>query len=62
MSSFPGGQYPHQAEFYRAAVELLVSRWGESEVRNMIIIMIVISHHQVIIISDDMEWCRQEIR
>ena len=62
MSSFPGGQYPHQAEFYRAAVELLVSRWGESEVRIMIIIMIVISYHQVIIISDDMEWCRQEIR
>ena len=63
MSSFPGGQYPHQAEFYRAAVELLVSRWGESQVRIMIIIiMIVISHHQVIIISDDMEWCRQEIR
>ena len=62
MSSSPGGQYPHQAEFYRAAVELLVRRWGKSEVRIMIIVMIVISHHQVIIISDDMEWCRQEIR
>ena len=62
MSSSSGGQYPHQAEFYRAAVVLLVRKWGQSEVRNLIIIMIVISHYQVIIISDDMAWCREEIR
>ena len=40
MSSSSGGQYPHQAEFYRAAVELLVRKWGESEVR-----IVIPDHH-----------------
>ena len=49
MSSllYPGGEYPHKAEFYRAAVSVLRQRWGELS---------------VIVISDDMEWCRRELR
>ena len=49
MSSllYPGGEYPHKAEFYRAAVTVLRQRWGELS---------------VIVISDDMEWCRRELR
>ena len=43
MSSSSGGQYPHQAEYYRAAVELLVGRWGESEVMIVVIIMIIMT-------------------
>ena len=39
MSSSSGGQYPHQAEYYRAAVKLLVRRWGESKV--MVVVMMI---------------------
>ena len=43
MSSSAGGEYPHQAGFYRAAVQLLTERWGQSEVRTIILMMIVVT-------------------
>ena len=43
-----GGGYPHQPEYYRAAVAVLRSRWGED--------------CEVVVVSDDMAWCRDNIR
>ena len=43
-----GGKYPHNPQFYRLAVALLRERWG--------------SRCEVVVLSDDMAWCRHNIR
>ena len=43
-----GGSLPHQANFYKAAVELLMTRHENTS--------------KVLILSDDMEWCRRNLR
>ena len=43
-----GGKYPHNPEFYRLAVALLRDRWG--------------LRCEVMVLSDDMAWCRDNIR
>ena len=40
--------YPHQPEYYRAGVAVLRERWGED--------------CEVVVLSDDMAWCRHNIR
>ena len=44
----PGGVYPHKPEFYRAGVAILRQRWG--------------AECEVVVLSDDMAWCRNNIR
>ena len=41
-----GGKYPHNPQFYKEAVNLLRKQRGEME---------------VVVLSDDMDWCRQNI-
>ena len=41
-----GGKYPHNPQFYKAAVDELRKRWGDLG---------------VVVLSDDMGWCRQNI-
>ena len=47
-SPVAGGKYPHNPQFYREAVALLRARWGED--------------CEVVVLSDDMAWCRANIR
>ena len=43
-----GGVYPHNPQYYRTAVAVLRSRWGED--------------CEVVVLSDDMAWCRDNLR
>ena len=40
--------YPHKPEYYGAAVTILRERWG--------------AQCEVVVLSDDMAWCRDNIR
>ena len=46
--SLSGGIYPHNPLYYRVAVAILKDRWGED--------------CEVVVLSDDMDWCRDNIR